>query len=272
MTANRPLAPPSEGAERGPSYVEANPESPVAICTLSSHELLDDLARSALVDRVAIIGPLETENIGIERMISTVLARPRIRWLICCGEEARGRYQGHALRALFTRGVDAEGAVVTARSRRARLRMLGPEHVDAVRRQLRFRDLIGVHDVGTIARAVDECLCDDPGRFEEHVSLPDPEPIEVPTRPFRLREEDPNGFFVIQVDRGRAQLLIEHYSVDRALMHRIVGSDAESLCTALVEWGLVSRLEHAAYLGRELVKAELALRQGIRYRQDEPFS
>jgi len=60
--------------------------------------------------------------------------------------------------------------------------------------------------------------------------------------------------------------------VDGALAHRIVGPDAESLCGALLEWGLVSRLEHAAYLGRELEKAELALHKGLDYVQDEPLA
>ncbi|MDM7911512.1 MAG: DUF4346 domain-containing protein [Methanotrichaceae archaeon] len=35
--------------------------------------------------------------------------------------------------------------------------------------------------------------------------------------------------------------------------------------------GLVSRLDHAGYLGRELEKAEAALHLGRRYIQDEPL-
>jgi dihydropteroate synthase len=34
---------------------------------------------------------------------------------------------------------------------------------------------------------------------------------------------------------------------------------------------MVSRLEHAAYIGRELMRAEIALQRGLRYRQDEPL-
>ena len=34
---------------------------------------------------------------------------------------------------------------------------------------------------------------------------------------------------------------------------------------------LLTRLEHAAYLGKELYKAELALKYGQRYRQEFPL-
>jgi len=259
-------------AQAGPAFVAGDTTSPVAVCTLASHELLDALAASGLADRVAIIGPLDTENIGIERMLTSLLERPRIRWLIICGNERRGPYQAQALMALFSNGVDERGAIRGARSPRATLRMLTGRHVDVVRRQVRLRDLVGITDLDEIGAAVAACRADDPGAFREPVDLPKPEPIIVPTRPFRLRDRDPNGFFVIQVDRVGSRLLIDHYANDGELMHRIAGTDAESLCGALVEWGLVSRLEHASYLGRELVKAELALSQGWSYRQDERLS
>jgi len=36
----------------------------------------------------------------------------------------------------------------------------------------------------------------------------------------------------------------------------------------VVEEGLVTQLDHAAYLGRELAKAEVALKTGAHYEQD----
>src|SRR5207249_6673068 len=91
----------------------------------------------------------------------------------------------------------------------------------------------------------------------------------VATQAFRLKEHDPAGFFVVLIDRADARLLVEHYTADGALGHRLAGADAESLCAALIEWQLLTRLDHAAYMGRELAKAEAALRLGIEYRQDE---
>jgi tetrahydromethanopterin S-methyltransferase subunit A len=254
-----------------PDVFVGNLQSPVAVCTLSSHELLDRISRSDLASRVAMLGPLETENLGIERMLGTLLRAPRIRWLIVCGEEARGRYQGQALNAVFEHGVEADGAIRRARSRRARIRALSPEQVDAVRRQVRLRDLQGVNDLNQIQAALEACLADDPGPFSESVELPESEPIVVPSQPFRLKEHDPAGFFVVSIDRDAQRLLVEHYTADGLLAHRIAGPDAESLCGALIEWQLVSRNDHAAYMGRELAKAEVALQRGLSYRQDEPI-
>ncbi len=256
----------------GPSFYVGDADSPVAVCTLSSFELLEQLARAPIASRLAIIGPLETENVGLERMLMTLLERPRIRWLILCGDEHRGRRPAQALTCLMERGITPDGAIPGARSKLARLSTLGPEHVVAIQRQIRVRDLTGIHDVGRITQAVEDCLADDPGEFPERVALPRPEPIVVPRQTLRVREQDPSGFLVILVDRENARLLVEHYAPDGALLHRFVGPDAESLCVALVDWTIVTRLEHAAYLGRELQKAEFALRHGLTYRQDAPLA
>ena len=252
-----------------PEVVSGNAESPVAVCTLSSHDLLRQISQADLLGRIAMLGSLETENLGIERMLITLLRAPRIRWLVVCGEEARGRYQGQALAALFQHGIQADGRIPEARSRRARLRAIDANQVEAARRQIRLRDLGGVLDLDQITRAVDECTADDPGPFTESLGIDQPEAIVVATQAFRLKEHDPAGFFVVLIDRADARLLVEHYTADGALGHRLAGADAESLCAALIEWQLLTRLDHAAYMGRELAKAEAALRLGIEYRQDE---
>ncbi len=51
----------------------------------------------------------------------------------------------------------------------------------------------------------------------------------------------------------------------------IVGKSAREVMDTLLELKLVSRLDHAAYLGRELEKAELALRFNRSYAQDDAF-
>ena len=51
----------------------------------------------------------------------------------------------------------------------------------------------------------------------------------------------------------------------------VKGKTAEQVYDQIVEKGLVSRLDHAAYLGSELAKAEIALRTGKEYIQDKPM-
>jgi dihydropteroate synthase-like protein len=51
----------------------------------------------------------------------------------------------------------------------------------------------------------------------------------------------------------------------------VVGEDAQSIVDTLSDMGLVSMLDHAGYLGKELEKAELALRFKRSYLQDDKF-
>ncbi|AGK62231.1 dihydropteroate synthase-related protein [Archaeoglobus sulfaticallidus PM70-1] len=71
---------------------------------------------------------------------------------------------------------------------------------------------------------------------------------------------DPCGDFRIWISEGR--IVCSH---DRAV---IVGRTAKEIYDAAVKMGLLSRLDHACYLGRELAKAEIALKLGKNYTQD----
>ncbi|MPN13538.1 hypothetical protein SDC9_160859 [bioreactor metagenome] len=51
----------------------------------------------------------------------------------------------------------------------------------------------------------------------------------------------------------------------------VTGESAKEVMDTLLELELISRLDHAAYLGRELEKAELALRFNRSYAQDDIF-
>ena len=51
----------------------------------------------------------------------------------------------------------------------------------------------------------------------------------------------------------------------------VVGKNAREVMDTLLELKIVSRLDHAAYLGRELEKAELALHFNRSYAQDDVF-
>ena len=73
------------------------------------------------------------------------------------------------------------------------------------------------------------------------------------------------------VDKGIKKLL-EKGKEDKPdtgkLMATVCGRNAESLCHTIVRENLVSRMEHAAYLGREIQKAQIALNSGLNYEQD----
>jgi tetrahydromethanopterin S-methyltransferase subunit A len=80
---------------------------------------------------------------------------------------------------------------------------------------------------------------------------------------------DPRGNFLIALEDG--QLVATHATTTGGPTgHRFVGRTAAEVYRAIVAAGLVSQLDHAAYLGAELARAEVALRAALPYRQDEP--
>ena len=82
---------------------------------------------------------------------------------------------------------------------------------------------------------------------------------------------DAIGSFTIVVDRINECMVALHYSF--AKMEKpdkiIKGKTADAVYSKIIELGLVSREDHAAYLGSELAKAEIALRTGKEYIQDK---
>jgi dihydropteroate synthase-like protein len=82
--------------------------------------------------------------------------------------------------------------------------------------------------------------------------------------------DDPQGMFRITVDRNAEIIVALHFASPEAdkPSNIIKGKTAGSIYAKIVETGLVTRLDHAAYLGSELAKAEVALKTGKEYIQD----
>ncbi|MCL5878059.1 MAG: dihydropteroate synthase-like protein [Candidatus Bathyarchaeota archaeon] len=81
---------------------------------------------------------------------------------------------------------------------------------------------------------------------------------------------DAAGVFKIAIDRTDGNLVAAHYrSSDVTKPLNIVkGKTAANVYNKILALGLVSMLDHAAYLGKELAKAEVALETGKEYVQD----
>ena len=81
---------------------------------------------------------------------------------------------------------------------------------------------------------------------------------------------DSRGVFRITVDRNAKVLVALHFAAAEAEKPTTIvkGETAEAVYAKIVEMGLVTRLDHAAYIGSELAKAEIALRTGKEYIQD----
>jgi tetrahydromethanopterin S-methyltransferase subunit A len=121
----------------------------LAICTLSSIGLLEEISKSDIMDRVAIVGRLLSENKGIDAMIRFALEHPDLRRIILCGKEVKGHRAGQALLALARNGVDRDGRIIGA---------VGPypilkspaQDIHAFRKRVEISDMIGTVDIARL--------------------------------------------------------------------------------------------------------------------------
>jgi tetrahydromethanopterin S-methyltransferase subunit A len=108
--------PPEEGR-----YVRGNDYSPVAVCViLDTFDFaipveLNELVMVGIDSGAALSGTLQTENIGLEKMICNIVANPNIRYIVLCGRESAGHLPGQSLLALKENGVsDTEQIIGTS--------------------------------------------------------------------------------------------------------------------------------------------------------------
>ena len=104
---------------------------------------------------------------------------------------------------------------------------------------------------------------------------------------------DPNGYFLIKIDLIKKKIIVEHYlnkinkkglAIDpdtnmpitcrdenlRQYNKFFIGDTAKEVGILISEKeeGLISKIDHALYLGRELQKAEECILKNIEYIQD----
>ena len=252
-------------------YIVGNPAGSVAICTLSNRKLPQELIAAAGPE-LAITGRCDTENIGVEKVVLNVLANPRIRWLILCGVEAPGHRAADAFLRLKERGVDANMRVLESASWRPILKNLTLFDVARFREQIEMVDLIGVTALTKIIKAAQE-VAKKPTATLSSRKAADFDQVASGVERLRARAPkalhlDKAGFFVVLLRAETGVIVCEHYENSGRLAHVIEGRQAAVIAATVIEHRLLTQLDHAAYLGRELAKAEIALKIGSHYEQD----
>lgn len=251
-------------------YIVGNPTGSVAICTLSSRELPTELIGVA-EPAVAIAGRCDTENIGVEKVVLNSITNANIRWVVLCGTEAKGHRTGDAFLRLKERGVDADMRVLESASWRPVLKNLTLLDVTRFREQIEIVNLIGEHDCGKIIGAARECAGRTVPDLPEHLfsgASPSLQLERITARAPKGLRLDKAGFFIVLPQRDTGEIVCEHYENSGRLTHVITGRQANVIAATAVEKGFITQLDHAAYLGRELAKAEMALSSGGNYEQD----
>lgn len=187
--------PPEEGC-----YLHGNHYSPVAvIVTLnapygtSPPEVesipsdIEELVKVAIETGAALSGTLQTENIGIEKIICNVVANPNIRYLVLCGDDVKGHNSGSALRALLENGIDEKRTIVGSKAVTPYLFNIPLEAIKRFREQLSLVDLLGETDPEVIRKAVSSCFQEPekPVQFKNY-TLYDPGAYPEPGLSYRL--------------------------------------------------------------------------------------
>jgi tetrahydromethanopterin S-methyltransferase subunit A len=255
--------PPAEGR-----YKIGNRKSPVAVCTNAS------VAGFGLdMKKIAIQGKAVTENIGIEKIIQNVVSNPYIRFLIICGKVSKGHFVGQAILSLKKNGIDDEKRIIGAKGNTPFLKGIDKEAIERFRKQIEVVDLMGEKNPEIIMKAVDDCFKRNPGMFTGK-AMKIEKIEEIKATAVSKWIPDPKGFFVISINPHKKKIIVEYFQNNK-LTKKIVGDSAEDISKTIADLDLIGDFEqslgHAMYLGRELQKAELALKNDLNYEQDSPL-
>ena len=254
-------------------YFVLDQAASVAVSTLSSVQLAEELAHRK-PNGLAIVGKTETENIGVDKVIKNIITSPTLRYLIVAGSEPQGHLTGQTLLALAENGVDENGRVMGSTGKRPVLRNVSAVEIQAFREQVQVIDMIGRENPDEISSLIEilaqqvtpPCGCTECGA-KSPVSISTPPKI-VATELSEVVKMDKAGYFVIIPLTDKGVINVEHYTYDNSLLRVIEGTAARAIYFMIINSGWVTELSHAAYLGKELAKAELSLQNDFKYIQD----
>jgi len=129
--------PPEQGR-----YVRGNDYSPVAVCVIldtfdfSMPSELNELVMAGIDSGAALSGMLQTENIGLEKMVCNVVANPNIRYIVLCGRESPGHLPGESLLALKENGVTDTKQIIGSAAPTPYLHNIPLELIERFRNQI----------------------------------------------------------------------------------------------------------------------------------------
>ena len=88
--------------------------------------------------------------------------------------------------------------------------------------------------------------------------------------PYPRNIRDPRGNFIIKIENN--EIVVEHYSPDEVLLNIYKNKKSMSIYSELSRNEAISLISHALYIGTELQKAEVAIKLGIEYKQDQELN
>ncbi len=172
--------PPEEGC-----YLRGNDYSPAAVAVIlrwrreETPADIENLVRVGVESGAALSGTLQTENVGIEKIICNVVANPNIRYLIISGPESPGHLVGDAILALGKNGLDERKRIIGTEAPTPYLFNIPSEFVERFRKQLTIINLVNEGSPDVLRQAVWSCYQEEPTSFRDY-QLFDPGCYEEP--------------------------------------------------------------------------------------------
>ncbi|ADE36789.1 tetrahydromethanopterin S-methyltransferase subunit A [Methanohalophilus mahii] len=177
MATNKSTDPNNWPMEEG-DYVIGDPDSPVAVVTLTSdyrnmdciHDPCEDGTPQAegvftpgykkpCLQNYAICGTCFTENFGIQKVIANILSNPKINCLIVCGKESK-HFAGQSIIALVENGVSTMADYKKIIGSKGVIPYLDEIPMTAINhflKEIEVIDLIDTTDPETIQKVIDSC-------------------------------------------------------------------------------------------------------------------
>jgi len=244
-------------------FTVVDAEAPTVVLLAGPRPLTKDLTANPPAGLCMVARPRSAEDAA--RLLHASTANLAIQHMICAGDDA---LEQPVAAAVLKLGRDEEipagpvGSLMNAIASQ-----LEPEDLATLRKRIDFIDMLGCNDARKIAARAEEAKAHTRRANAGFVTRTNESGVDRLIIPTDVRHElrsDKTGHFRIQLEER--SIVVEHFDAKDQLLRVVEGKTARDICLTLIRNGWVSKLEHAAYLGRELARAQMALSR------DQPFT
>ena len=242
--------------------------APVVIAGSHAESLAEELA-ALETPGVCMVATQCRSVTDVVKLIKNIAANLAIQNVLVIGDGAEDSPILTLLPALL--GADVE---LSAETEQALRKVRGELHeidMDSVLRHVRIVNMPGTTDIDKIVARISE-LALDANRPNTGFRTPaenDEDGIErvmaASNVAYEHQPDKAGNFYICVKDK---KLVVEHFSAKNELVRVIEGTTARDLCITLIRNGWVSRLD----LGRELLRAELAMKTGEQFVPDRTMT
>lgn len=155
-------------------YLRGNDFSPVAVVVILTYDYdkipadIEGLVRLGVESGASLSGTLQTENIGLEKVVCNIIANPNIRYIVLCGPESHGHMTGEALMSLVKNGIDENKKIIETEAPTPYLFNLPKEHIERFRKQIVTVVNLLYASNDAVAEAIHACYQENPTKFKDH--------------------------------------------------------------------------------------------------------